>query len=168
MESVAENGTTVHIYLPVARRLGRVDAGTEAMSGFQAAKVLVMDDEEALREAIAFTISHLGHTVELAENGEQAIELWQTAQKLNRQFDVVILDLAVRDGMGGQLAMQALLKIDPRIKGIVMSGNVLDPVMVQPERHGFKGALPKPFVGRKLQDLLSAVMANPTEGNTSP
>jgi len=168
VESVAENGTTVHIYLPVARRLGRVDAGTEAMSGFQAAKVLVMDDEEALREAIAFTLSHLGHTVELAENGEQAIELWQTAQKLNRQFDVVILDLAVRDGMGGQLAMQALLKIDPRIKGIVMSGNVLDPVMVQPERHGFKGALPKPFVGRKLQDLLSAVMANPTEGNTSP
>ena len=168
MESVVENGTTFHIYLPVSRRLGRVDAGAEAAGAFQSGKVLVMDDEAALREAVAFTLSRLGHTVELAENGEQAIVLWQTAQKLNRQFDVVILDLAVREGMGGQLAMQALLRIDPQAKGIVMSGNVLDPVMVEPERHGFKGALPKPFVGRKLQDLLLAVMANSTRGNTLP
>jgi signal transduction histidine kinase/ActR/RegA family two-component response regulator len=166
VESMVGSGTTFHIYLPAGRKLSGAEAAPAG--AFRAGKVLVMEDEEALREAMASTLSRIGHTVELAENGEQAIELCQTAKQLNRRFDVAILDLAVREGMGAQPAIQALLKIDPNVKGIVMSGNIGDPVMLQPERHGFMRALPKPFDGRKLREILSGVMGSSSEGNAAP
>jgi len=168
VESAVGTGTTCHIYLPAGRKPAGAPAGSRPGGAFRAGKVLVMDDEEPLREAVAFTLSHMGHIVELAENGEQAVELCETAKRLNRRFDVVILDLVVREGMGGQLTIQALLKLDPNVKGIVMSGNVLDPVMLQPERHGFKGALAKPFNGQILRDFVSEVMGNSAGGNAAP
>ena len=61
-------------------------------------------------------------------------------------------------GMGGQEAIQALLKIDPGVKAIAMSGYIDNPVMLEPERHGFKEAMEKPFDARKLQEILSRVM----------
>jgi len=167
VESAVGTGTTFHIYLPVGRKLARA-TGSKPACAFRAGKVLVMDDEEALREAVAFTLSHLGHTVELAKNGEQAIELCQNAKRLNRRFDLVILDLVVNEGMGGQATIQALLLIDPHVKAIVMSGNVLDPVMLQPERHGFQGALAKPFNGQILQDFVSGVMGNSAGSKAVP
>jgi DNA-binding NtrC family response regulator len=60
--------------------------------------------------------------------------------------------------MGGQETIQALLKIDPTVKAIAMSGHIDSPVILRPERHGFLAALEKPFDAGKLQEMLSRVM----------
>jgi DNA-binding NtrC family response regulator len=70
----------------------------------------------------------------------------------------VILDLTVRGGIGGQEAIQALLKIDPSVKAIVMSGYADDPALLEPDRHGFKGTLAKPFNSESLGKTLAKVM----------
>ncbi len=104
------------------------------------------------------TLRRLGHEVELVADGQRAVEAYGTAKGQGRPFDAVILDLTVRAAVGGQETIQALLKIDPAVKAIVMSGYANAPVMLEPERCGFKGALVKPFDIGKLREMVSLVM----------
>jgi CheY-like chemotaxis protein len=130
--------------------------------------VLVMDDEAELREVVGRTLSGMGHEVALAQDGRMAIEVYETAKRQGHRFDVVILDLTIRDGMGGRETLQELLKLDPRVKAIAMSGHALDPVMLEPERHGFKGVLTKPFDIENLHANLSRVMYSSTLSEPAP
>ena len=127
-----------------------------------------MDDEEGVREVIGQTLEGMGHSSELALDGQEAIEIYKKAKSLSRPFDVVLLDLTIREGMGGQETIQALLKIDPDVKAIAMSGYIDSPVILEPERHGFKAALEKPFDAGKLQEILSRVMDRSPGGKTAP
>ena len=92
-----------------------------------------MDDEEGIRKTLARALQGMGHVVEMAKDGQMAIEVFQTARSLGCPFDAVMLDLTVRGGMGGREALQALLKIDPAVKGIVMSGYSGDPAILAPD-----------------------------------
>jgi two-component system, cell cycle sensor histidine kinase and response regulator CckA len=189
VESVVGVGTTFHIYLPSAREIGGATATSQTGGVISQAKarklsgggkatvpagvprqgrVLVMDGEEAVRRVVAQTLWGMGHQVELAEDGQVAVEVYKNAKSLGRHFDVVILDLTVRGGMGGQEAIQTLLKIDPTVKAIAMSGYIHDPVILEPERHGFKGALAKPFEVGKLQEILSRVMGSSPDTKAAP
>jgi CheY-like chemotaxis protein len=156
-------GTTFDIYLPAARKLSGKEKASLPTGAPRHGKVLVMDDEQALRKVLGLMLKGLGHEVDLAEDGQMAIEIFTNAKSMGRHFDVVMLDLTVREGMGGQETIQELLKIDPNVKAIAMSGYTLDPVIQEPERHGFKCALAKPFDVGALQEILSRVMGSSPE-----
>ena len=102
--------------------------------------------------------------MELVEDGQRAVGAYESAKGQGRPFDAVILDLTIRDGVGGQQTIRELLKIDPAVKGIVMSGYANDPVILEPERYGFKGVLAKPFEKLKLREIISRVLG-PGGGN---
>ena len=161
-------GTTFHIYLPAARKLSGGEKASVPAGVPRHRRVLVMDDEEAVRRIIGLTLWGMGHEVEVAEDGQMAVEVYKKAKSLGHHFDVVVLDLMVRGGMGGQETLQALLKIDPAVKAIAMSGYVHDPVILEPERHGFKGTLAKPFDVGKLQEILSRVMGSAPGSKAAP
>jgi two-component system, cell cycle sensor histidine kinase and response regulator CckA len=76
-------------------------------------KVLLMDDEDMVRQTLDKMLSHLGYQVVLAGDGEEAIELFTLARESGQPFDAVILDLTVPGGMGGQEAMEELRQIAP-------------------------------------------------------
>jgi CheY-like chemotaxis protein len=160
VKSEAGVGATFHIYLPASRKLSGGEQASVSAGVPRHGRVLVMDDEEAVRKVVALTLWGMGHQVELAEDGQMAIEVYKKAKSLGRHFDVMILDLTVRGGMGGQETIQALLRLDPTVKAIAVSGYVNDPVILEPERHGFKGTLAKPFAAEKLQEILSRVMGS--------
>ena len=161
-------GTTFDIYLPAARKLSGGEKAPMPVVVPRHGRVLVMDDEEGVRKVLGLTLWGMGHTVELAGNGQEALEIYKKAKSLGRHFDVVFLDLTIREGMGGQETIQALLKIDPNLKAIAMSGYVDSPVILEPGRHGFKAALEKPFDAGKLQEILSRVMDSPPGGRAAP
>ncbi len=168
VESVVGVGTTFHIYLPAARKLSGKEKAPVPKGVPRHGRVLVMDDEEGVRRVVGLTLWGMGHSVELAEDGQMAVEVYKKAKSLGRHFDVVMLDLTVRGGMGGRETIQALLKIDPEVKAIAMSGYVHDPVILEPERHGFKGTLAKPFDVGKLQEILSRVMGSSPGSKAAP
>ena len=85
-------------------------------------KVLLMDDEKIIRNMVAKMLFHLGYEVELAEDGNKAIDLYKWAIKSGQPFDFVILDIVIPNGLGGKETIQNLLKINPEIKAIVSSG----------------------------------------------
>ena len=158
VKSEVGRGTTFDIYLPAARKLGGGEKKPAAAVIPWHGRVLVMDDEEAVRVVLGQMLEGMGHSAELAADGQEAIEIFKKASSLGRRFDVVILDMTVREGMGGLEAIQALRKIDPGVKAIAMSGYVDNLVILEPERHGFKEAMEKPFDAGKLLETLSRVM----------
>jgi signal transduction histidine kinase/CheY-like chemotaxis protein len=158
VESAVGAGTTFHIYLPASRKLS-VEEKVPVPSGVpRHHRILLMDDEEDVRKLVELALRQMGHEVELAGDGQMAVEIYGKAKDLGRPFDMVLLDLMVAGGMGGQEAIQALLQIDPAVKAVVMSGYAKDPVLREHGRYGFKGALAKPFSLQQLQEILSRVM----------
>jgi PAS domain S-box-containing protein len=158
VESEVGMGTTFHICIPASRR--KLDDQNTSMPNIlpHHRRILVMDDEEWIRKTVGALLQRAGHEVELAEDGKSAIEAYGRAKSLAHPFDAVLLDLTIRGGMGGQEAIRELLKIDPNVKAIVMSGYADDPAILEPENHGFKGVLAKPFDFPSLIKILARVM----------
>ena len=168
MASAVGVGTTLDLYLPAARKSGSEEKAPPPARVPPHGRVLVMDDEAGVREVIGRILSGMGHEVALAQDGRMAIAVYQTAKLQGHRFDVVILDLTIHEGIGGRETLQELLKLDPRVKAIAMSGYALDPVMLEPERHGFKGVLAKPFEIEKLRENLARIMYIPTCSKPAP
>jgi len=87
-------------------------------------------------------LERLGHKVETVKDGVEAIKKYEKHRDSGEPFDVVILKLTIKGGMGWDQAIKELIKIDPGVKAIVPSGYFNDPVMSNFEKHGFRGALP--------------------------
>ncbi len=76
------------------------------------------------------------------------------------QFNLVILDLSVRNGMGGLETLTALRAMDPTVTAVVTSGYANDEVLQQYASRGFKGALQKPFAMTALRTMISQVLTD--------
>ena len=144
-------GTTARVFLPA------VPDPAEGADEPVLPRVLLMDDEEMVREVTGQILKRLGYNVDFAAEGEEAVRLYQEAAKNGDPFDAVILDLTIRGGMGGRETMAKLREIDPKIKGILLSGDTDDPVMTHFEEHGFREALTKPYRTDDLRRVLERI-----------
>jgi CheY-like chemotaxis protein len=155
VESELGNGATFDVYLPRVKdavrgaespRTGHSVRGTETL--------LVVEDEDALRESICEYLASLGYSVLSADSGQQALDV---AAQSNRPIDLLISDL-VMPRMGGRELAQALIALRPALKTIFISGYTDDEIV----RHGIEqnayAFLQKPFrlavLAGKLRDLL--------------
>ena len=121
-------------------------------------RVLLMDDEEMLRKVGAMMLERLGYACETVADGNAAITAYEKAISSGRPFDVVMLDLTNKTGMGGREAVLALKKMDPDVRAIVCSGWSVDPVLENFIDYGFCGALPKPYLKADLERVLAGVI----------
>ncbi|MGR3319591.1 MAG: response regulator [Candidatus Anammoxibacter sp.] len=121
-------------------------------------RILLMDDEEMIRDAGAQMLSYLGYEVEFAINGTEAIELYKKAKEDSKPFDVVIMDLTVPGAMGGKEAVKQLHEKYPDAKVIVCSGYSNDPVIANFKQYGFDDVITKPFDVKELGKVLNNVV----------
>lgn len=150
-------GTRFDIYLPAS--VGKPVSGTGGgylQAGY--GKILLMDDDELVREAAGQMISQLGYEVEYASDGLEAIEKYRDAMEIGSPFDAVMIDLTVPGGMGGKEAQKRLMEIDPSVRSIVSSGYSNDPVMSRFDEYGFKSVLTKPYSIEVLSKTLHGVL----------
>jgi two-component system cell cycle sensor histidine kinase/response regulator CckA len=159
VESKAGVGTIFHIYLPAAR--GQVAAvpreGKTQMSGKR--RILVMDDEEIVRNVIGRMLNQCGCDADFAREGAEMLDRYKEALEAGEPFDAVIVDLVVAEGMGGKEAIGRLLEVDPDARAIVSSGYSDDLIMGDYGEFGFRAVLPKPYgiadLNRVLRDVLA-------------
>ncbi|MDD3805808.1 MAG: response regulator, partial [bacterium] len=157
VESEHGKGTAFHIYLPASQKeIKTVDKPAKIMA-LDTGKVLVMDDEEAVRSVVGRILEHLGWEVECAEEGSQAIEAYKAALNSGYPFDVVIMDLTIPGGMGGKDAAEQLRALDAKAKVIVSSGYSNDPVLAEYRQYGFSGVINKPYRIEEMIDILYRV-----------
>ncbi len=161
VESEVGKGTTFFIYLPVMKeKKSKIAEGKGTIKPDLLGKgtILIMDDEETVRNTVGGILKRLGYTIVLTKNGDEAIEKYREALDSGKPFDVVILDLTVPGGMGGKETMEKLLQIDPNIKAIVSSGYSTDPVMAHYEEYGFSDVVVKPYDVYELNRALKKVL----------
>jgi PAS domain S-box-containing protein len=167
VESQVHIGTTFTIYLPAAAAEEELPVEapqklTPAMSG--TGRVLVVDDEDAIRDLVEFTLTRLGYEVSQAATALQGVEVYRQNLKAGKRFDLVILDLTLPGGMGGKEALKKLLEIDPTVNAIVSSGYATDATMSRYQDFGFHGVIAKPYeaaeLGKVVHDIIESSRVN--------
>jgi PAS domain S-box-containing protein len=158
VDSQMGEGTTFTILLPASTTSPKNerDERKEIVTG--QGRILVMDDEDYIRELALSMLTKLGYEVVVAEDGQTAVDLYRKAFDRGRPYDAVILDLTVPGGMGGQETIARLIEIDKDVRAIVSSGYSNDPVIANYTQYGFHGAVQKPYLVQEMSQLLKLVL----------
>lgn len=155
VESIPGAGTTFHIYFPASvkktlPRRGKEEEGLMMGRG----KVLLIDDEEGVREVAKVMLRHLGYETDLANESGEAVAMFQKKMKNAHPYDLVITDLTIPGDIGGVEILRKLKEIDPQIRVIVSSGYSNNPIMADPRANGFSDMIKKPYSIKDLGDTL--------------
>jgi two-component system cell cycle sensor histidine kinase/response regulator CckA len=156
IESVADKGTTVWLYMPVAH--GPVTQAQLAKSEGEPAsatgRLLVMDDEQTVADVTCAMARHFGYETTAVPDGAAALTAYAQAVTDQRPFDLVIMDLTVPGGMGGREAVQKLHELYPDARVIVSSGYSDDASIAEYAQCGFIASLSKPYTMEQLERVL--------------
>jgi PAS domain S-box-containing protein len=117
-------------------------------------KILVMDDDYHIRTMLSFMLPFLGYETTCTASGEEAIESYKEAFSTKKPFDLVIMDLSIENGMGGEEMIKKLIALDPKAKAVVASGYYDTPIMTSFRDYGFSAAMQKPYNKATLSSTL--------------
>ena len=159
--SVEGHGTTVTLYLPAVavNSAQQAEREQEDMLENMSGKILVMDDEEMIRDLAVVILEETGYSVASCDDGAHAVELVTRAHEAGAPFDAVILDLTVPGGMGGKEAASQIRELDQNVVLMVSSGYSNDPVVANYSSHGFSGAVSKPYNMNNMTAELARLLA---------
>jgi PAS domain S-box-containing protein len=148
-------GSNFFVYLPASLQ-GDLIAKTYQDSK-RGGRILVMDDEETVRDATGIVLNYLGYDSEYAKDGKEAIDLYRAAKEKGRPFYAVILDLDVSGGIGGKEAVRELHAIDPCVRAILSSGYSDDPAVSEFREYGFFGTVDVPYDIEEMKRILDGL-----------
>ncbi|MBA3011851.1 MAG: response regulator [Proteobacteria bacterium] len=124
-------------------------------------KILVMDDEHHILTITQKMLEKFGYSVVLAETGQEAIDRYCEACEQKAPFSMVIMDLTIPGGMGGEDASKKILELDPHACIVLSSGNSNNPVMSNYKAYGLKGVIPKPYRLAELKKTIDQLINTP-------
>lgn len=159
LESSSAEGSSFAFYLRASEK--HANAAVKSPSSgrpfhYNHQRILVMDDEEAIRELTAQLLGTLGYEVTAVPDGLEAVRIYERALRKGEHFQAVILDATVRGGMGGVATIERLRSMDPKVNAIICSGYSDEAALSEFLAFGFRGALPKPFTRSELADALQS------------
>lgn len=152
--SIPDEGSKFKVLLPiceidVAFSCDNGSSEDEEASPFFGKKLLLVDDDRAIRTVAKHMISSLGFEVEVAEGGVETLDI------LRRQndIDIVVLDFSM-PGMDGESCFYAIREIDKNIPVVLSSGHCEQELTGRFQNSGLSGYLQKPYCTEQLADIL--------------
>ncbi|MBM3299274.1 MAG: PAS domain S-box protein, partial [Deltaproteobacteria bacterium] len=154
-ESQPGKGTKFTIYLPAIEatpEYAKLEAGTAAIPGVN--NILLVDDEEYVRDLAQTILERSGYTVLTASNGKDALDLYRRSRE---KISLVILDLIMPE-MDGRQCLGELLKIDPNVRVLVASGFDANGPTKEAIETGARGFVGKPYNVRQMLQAVREVL----------
>jgi|GEM_PF-2525041 len=167
-ESPDGGGAIFTIYIPLSSATPPNTAHLEnsetahelpaTISGSSKSRILLMDDEDCIRELGEEMLTTMGYDITALPDGKSAVEEYKKGKESGNEYSLVILDLTVPGGMGGEVAAKLILDYDSKANLIVSSGYANEPIMANYAQFGFKGVIAKPYSFKELHNLLKEVL----------
>ena len=158
-ESEIGKGSSFMVYLPATDRKVKKKKEEKAIPAGLKGRILLMDDEEIIRETASEALKEIGYQTDLALNGEEAVKLYQKASENDKPYDLVIMDLTIPGGMGGKETIKILTEYDPDVKAVVSSGYSNDPIMANFKAYGFCGVITKPYSVDEMAQTIHKIIS---------
>ena len=154
VDSKRGRGTSFSIYLPASEKRARkaVRRADQLIKGTET--VLLIDDEEAIRQVGKELLETMGYQVLPAKDGKEAIKLYK---KHRDAIEIVLLDM-VMPNMGGGETYDTMKKINPEIKVLLFSGYSIDGKATEILERGCNGFIQKPFTMKKLSQSIREIL----------
>jgi CheY-like chemotaxis protein len=151
LDSAVGVGTTFAVLLPLDEDSSAIPAAPASPTAVSACRVLVVDDEPAVRDVLARILRRAGHEVTVAASGEQALELF-----IPGQYDLLFTDLGM-PGMGGAALLSRLRARDPRLIAVVITGWSQHEYSSE-TLHGAAAVITKPFTSAQITELVGELI----------
>lgn len=155
VQSEVGKGTTFYLYLPYERgtREESHKEAKELKETIPAEKILIVDDEEDIREPLHFILSELGYDVRSAGSAEEAVRIFEEELRAGKPFGVVIIDYTMPDMSGDKLLVR-LKEIYSHFLAVLSTGYADIPVVKDYTEIGFDRLLLKPYT---VEELLKVI-----------
>jgi signal transduction histidine kinase len=150
-------GSVFSMYLPLSNqvRTAEAPAGKPPMPEAKRLNIMLVDDEEFMRDLCSSLFQSMGHAITTFPRGKEALEAYRTGW---RSVDLVILDM-VMPGMSGKEVFAEMKAINPDIIAILASGYSAEAEVQDILASGVRGFLPKPFGKSDLIGLIKDIFA---------
>jgi PAS domain S-box-containing protein len=163
VDSKVGEGTTFRAYFPASQHAAEkteIVADTQLLGGRET--VLVAEDEAPLRQMVVHILKIQGYTVLEAESGQQALAVWEQA---DRKIDLLLTDMVMPGGIMGRELAEKLAEKFPGLKVIYTSG--YSPGMAGKDASVLEGRnfLPKPYSIGKLTQFVRECLDTPAHGD---
>jgi two-component system, cell cycle sensor histidine kinase and response regulator CckA len=160
VESVIGKGTNFTIHLPsMGKAEEQADATVQLRAEHRGGCILVMDDDQMVKDIAMLMLTHLGYEVTVCAEGEGAVELYTASVESGTPFSMVIMDLTIPGGLGGKQAAERILSRFPKACLVVSSGYSNDPIMSNYREYGFSGVIAKPYTLQNFKEVLSSLLS---------
>lgn len=131
-------GTSFYIYFPITRKAKTSQENIEIYGGHE--NILIVDDDEIQRSVSVQILGKLGYKVTSVESGEKAVELTK-----NNQYDLLVLDMIMPDGIDGAETYRRIIEITPDQKAIIVSGFSESERVIEAQKLGVGVFVQKPL-----------------------
>lgn len=161
-ESQPGEGTTFEIYLPTIDEAETKDhTQTHPVKAMKKGSetILLVDDEDYIRDLGNQILSKFGYSILMAENGQVALDMYRSLWK---SIDLVLLDL-IMPGISGTECLKELRTINPDVKVVVISGYSPDGSTEELFQLGARGFISKPYQMTQMLQVTREVLDSPAE-----
>ncbi|MGE5313369.1 MAG: PAS domain S-box protein [Acidobacteriota bacterium] len=157
VESTPGSGTTFTLFFPLAPMPPKERCGTDVRpQENHTENILIVDDEELLRETLSEFLSEVGYHVHTAVNGVEALKYFE---ENHDSISLVVTDLGMPE-MGGEELFRRIRKIDAKAKVMVSSGYLDGTTKHDLLSMGFVSVLTKPFMLKEIRESIRKTLAD--------
>ncbi|MDA8123325.1 MAG: PAS domain S-box protein [Deltaproteobacteria bacterium] len=158
VESEVGAGSRFKVYLPPSgAEAGEPDSCPATEAGGSRGRILLIDDQETVREVCTAMLQNLGYTVSTTSDGREGVEHYR---RHGKEIDLVIVDM-VMPNMGGRECFLRIKAMNPKVRAVLSTGFSMDGAVQEIMKEGITGFIQKPYRLEQLRRVVAKAMGHP-------